>query len=103
MLAGLALSFTISLAFTATLLILWVIACIYNIPPSRSKDLPYLDVLSESVNNPLRMLAGWYLTGTQALPPVSLLISCWMVGCYFVGLKRFAEYRQIFLPTVSLG
>ena len=95
MLAGIALSFTISLAFTATMLILWVMACIYNIPPSRSKDLPYLDVLSESVNNPLRMLAGWYLTGTQAVPPVSLLISYWMVGCYFMGLKRFAEYRDI--------
>ncbi len=95
MLAGLALSFTISFAFAATMLILWVMACIYNIPPSRSKDLPYLDVLSESVNNPLRMMAGWYLTGTQALPPASLLISYWMVGCYFMALKRFAEYRDI--------
>ena len=95
MLAGLALSFTISLTFAAIMLALWVMACIYNIPPSRTKDLPYLDVLSESVNNPLRMLAGWYLTGTQALPPTSLLISYWMVGCYFMGLKRFAEYRDI--------
>ena len=39
--------------------VLWVMGCIYNIPPVRSKDLPYLDVLSEAVNNPLRMLAGW--------------------------------------------
>ncbi|MDQ2900057.1 MAG: UbiA prenyltransferase family protein [Acidobacteriota bacterium] len=95
MLAGMALSFYISLPFAATMLVLWVMGCVYNIPPSRSKDLPYLDVLSESVNNPLRMLAGWYLTGTHAIPPTSLLISYWMVGCYFMAIKRYAEYRDI--------
>jgi decaprenyl-phosphate phosphoribosyltransferase len=47
------------------------------------------------VNNPLRMLAGWYMAGTAILPPSSLLISYWMVGCYFMAIKRFAEYREI--------
>ncbi len=51
------------------MLALWVMGCIYNIPPIRSKDLPYFDVLSESINNPLRMLAGWYMTGTTAFAP----------------------------------
>jgi hypothetical protein len=29
------------------------------------------------------------------LPPTSLLISYWMIGCYFMAIKRFAEYRDI--------
>ena len=34
---------------------------VYNVKPLRSKDLPIFDVLSESVNNPIRFLIGWYL------------------------------------------
>jgi 4-hydroxybenzoate polyprenyltransferase len=41
------------------------------------------------------MLAGWYITGTAVLPPGSLLMSYWMVGCYFMAIKRFAEYKEI--------
>jgi hypothetical protein len=39
-------------AAAATLLGLWVMGCVYNIPPVRSKDLPYIDVLTEAINNP---------------------------------------------------
>jgi 4-hydroxybenzoate polyprenyltransferase len=92
---GLALGWRVSMPFTATLVVLWVMGCFYNIPPARTKDVPYLDVLSESVNNPLRMLAGWYLTGSQVIPSASLLMSYWMVGCYFMALKRFAEFHEI--------
>jgi 4-hydroxybenzoate polyprenyltransferase len=95
MVAGLLLGIMVSNAFAATMLVLWLMGCVYNIPPIRTKDLPYLDVLSESVNNPLRMLAGWYMAGTTAIPPSSLLISYWMIGCYFMAIKRFAEYREI--------
>jgi 4-hydroxybenzoate polyprenyltransferase len=94
MAAGMLLSLRFSTGFTVSLGALWVMGCIYNIPPLRSKDLPYLDVLSEAVNNPLRMLIGWYLTGTLAVPSASLLISYWMIGCYFMAIKRFAEYRE---------
>jgi decaprenyl-phosphate phosphoribosyltransferase len=93
--AGLALGWRVSPAFTATLVALWAAGCAYNVPPLRTKDVPYLDVLSEAVNNPLRMLAGWYLTGTSAVPITSLLISYWMVGCYVMGIKRYAEYREL--------
>lgn len=92
---GIGISFPINVQFGLTMVGLWVMGCLYNIPPIRSKDKPYLDVLSESINNPLRMLAGWYMTGTTELPPTSLLISYWMVGCYFMALKRYAEYRDI--------
>jgi hypothetical protein len=55
----------------------------------------YLDVLTESINNPLRFCLGWYSVTTILLPPTSLLISYWMLGCFFMTLKRFSEYRQI--------
>jgi decaprenyl-phosphate phosphoribosyltransferase len=101
MLAGMGIAFTVSKNFAITLTILWIMGCLYNIPPIRSKDLPYLDVLTESVNNPLRMLAGWYLTETRILPPSSLLISYWMIGCYFMAIKRWSEYRDIGDPVIS--
>lgn len=95
MLAGIALARTITLGFTLSALALWVMGCIYNIAPIRSKDLPYVDVLSESINNPLRLSLGWYMVSATMLPPVSLLLSYWMLGAYFMALKRFSEYRQI--------
>lgn len=92
---GLIAGLAVSLQLASTLAMLWVMGCVYNLPPARSKDVPYLDVLSESINNPLRMLAGWYISGTQLVPSVSLLASYWMVGAYFMALKRFAEYRDL--------
>jgi decaprenyl-phosphate phosphoribosyltransferase len=92
MIVGVGLGLTISIPFAATMFVLWIMGCVYNIPPLRSKDLPYLDVLSEAINNPLRMLAGWFIVST-AIPPASLLLSYWMVGCYFMAIKRFAELR----------
>ena len=95
MIAGLIVGLAVSRAFTLTLIALWLMGCIYNIPPIRSKNLPYADTISEGINNPLRMLAGWYLTGTTLIAPVSLLLSYWMIGCYFMAIKRFAEFRDI--------
>ena len=97
MLIGVGIGLMVSRPFALTVFILWVMGCIYNIPPIRSKDVPYIDVLSEAVNNPLRMLAGWFIgsAGTGTFAPGSLLLSYWMVGCYFMALKRYAEYREI--------
>jgi decaprenyl-phosphate phosphoribosyltransferase len=92
---GVALGLLVSKAFAITVFLLWVMGCIYNIPPIRSKDVPYIDVLSEAVNNPLRMLAGWFIGSTMSIAPASLLLSYWMVGCYFMAIKRYAEYREI--------
>lgn len=101
MAAGVALGLLVSVAFTMTVLVLWLMGNVYNVRPVRSKDVPYLDVLSEAVNNPLRFLAGWFIVGPSTVPPVSLLMSYWMVGCYFMAIKRFAEYRDIASPEVA--
>jgi 4-hydroxybenzoate polyprenyltransferase len=47
------------------------------------------------VNNPLRMLLGWYAVTSVLVPPISLLIAYWMIGCYFMALKRFSELNEI--------
>ncbi|MFT3925223.1 MAG: UbiA prenyltransferase family protein [Myxococcales bacterium] len=99
MVIGVGIGYMINTAFALTVLVLWIMGCIYNIPPVRSKDVPYLDVLSEAVNNPLRMLAGWFIVGTDSVAPASLLLSYWMVGCYFMAMKRFAEYRDLGDPA----
>jgi 4-hydroxybenzoate polyprenyltransferase len=93
--AGLAMASLINWPFFWSAASLLVMGCIYNIPPIRSKDLPYLDVLSESVNNPIRLLLGWFAIAPLDIPPASLLIAYWMIGAFFMASKRFAEYRSI--------
>ncbi len=92
---GLALAWTLGKPFFYSALALWIMGCCYNIPPVRTKEKPYLDVLSESVNNPLRLLLGWFATGTDYWPPLSLVIAYWMIGAFFMAIKRYAEYRRI--------
>ena len=65
----------------------------YNIPPIRTKDRVYLDVLSEAVNSPIRLTLGWAMIDSTTLPPGSLLLAFWMGGAYLMGVKRFAEQR----------
>jgi 4-hydroxybenzoate polyprenyltransferase len=92
---GMALALRITIPFALSLLALWFMAVVYNVPPMRSKDQPYVDVLSEAINNPLRMLAGWFIVTTATTAPASLLLSYWMIGCYFMALKRYAELMSI--------
>ena len=96
---GAALAWQVNQAFFLTALSLLGMGVIYNVPPIRSKNLPYLDVISESVNNPIRLVLGWFVVSTSMVPPVSLLISYWMVGAFFMATKRFAEYRSIGDPA----
>ncbi|MGB6973240.1 MAG: UbiA family prenyltransferase [Terracidiphilus sp.] len=103
MLAGLALALLLTRGFFLSALALWIMGCVYNIAPIRSKDLPYIDVLSESINNPLRFCLGWYMVTAAMLPPVSPLLSYWLLGAYFMGLKRFSEYRQIADHTLAVS
>lgn len=93
--AGLCLAFQIGVTFGLAALSLWTMALIYNVPPVRTKEVAYLDVLTESVNNPIRLLLGWFALLSDRLPPVSLLLSYWAVGAFFMAAKRFAELRTI--------
>ena len=68
---------------------------IYNVKPLRSKDYAYVDVLTESVNNPLRLMIGWAMVDPSTLPPSSILIGYWLGGAFLMGAKRLSEYREI--------
>jgi 4-hydroxybenzoate polyprenyltransferase len=92
---GAALGLLINVNFVVVLMALWFMGLVYNVPPLRLKDWPYLDVLTESVNNPIRLLLGWFVVSPRIMPPISLLVSYWMVGAFFMASKRFAEYRMI--------
>jgi decaprenyl-phosphate phosphoribosyltransferase len=98
---GLGMSAVLNSAFFFSALALLVMGMVYNVPPVRSKDLPYLDVVSESVNNPLRLLLGWFAVAPHEFPPVSLLIAYWMIGAFFMATKRFAEYRSLGDPRTA--
>ncbi len=63
---------------------------IYNIPPLRFKDVAVLDVITESVNNPIRFTGGWLLVSTQ-FPPWLLLITFWALGAFWMAGKRYGE------------
>lgn len=93
--AGFGLAVLINRPFASSCLALWVMGIAYNVRPLRTKDRPYLDVLSESVNNPIRLAMGWYAAGILTAPTLSVLSAYWMFGAFLMAAKRFAEYRHI--------
>jgi decaprenyl-phosphate phosphoribosyltransferase len=99
--AGVGLGLLVSRFFAATALALWGMGVVYNAWPTRTKDLPYLDVLSESINNPLRLMLGWFALITDRFPPMTLLLAYWMLGAFFMGTKRYAEYRDLGDPAIA--
>ena len=70
-------------------------ALLYNVRPLRTKERVYLDVLSEALNNPIRLTLGWAMVDPTTLPPSSLVIAYWMGGAFLMATKRFAEYRTV--------
>ena len=95
LLAGVALASLVSVYFLAAAVLLGIMGVVYNVHPFRSKDRAYLDVLSESINNPIRLLMGWFIVTHQPLPPSSLLVGYWMGGAFLMGVKRYAEFRYL--------
>jgi 4-hydroxybenzoate polyprenyltransferase len=90
---GLAASSSKTMLYTAVVFAAQGI--VYNVKPLRSKDYPYIDVLSESINNPLRLLIGWAMVDPLTLPPSSILTGYWLGGAFLMGAKRLSEYREI--------
>lgn len=84
--------------FMVFLIALLVMGVLYNVKPIRTKDRVYTDVLSESINNPLRLLLGWSAIVSGALPPSSALLAYWMGGAFLMAIKRYAEFRFIDNP-----
>jgi len=96
---GVILSLFVNTPFLVVELVLLFMGVVYNVKPVRTKDVVYLDVISESVNNMLRLLLGWFILTDALLPPSSILIGYWFAGAFLMATKRFAEYRMIGDPS----
>jgi len=95
---GLGLSLLLNKAFFLTEVWLLVMGVLYNVKPFRTKDIVYLDVLSESINNMIRLMLGWFIVCDSYYPPSSIMVGYWMGGAFLMAIKRYAEYRMIANP-----
>ena len=93
--AGLGIAASASVAMLVIAVAFAAQGVIYNVRPLRSKDYPYVDVLTESVNNPLRLMIGWAMVDPSTLPPSSIIVAYWLGGAFLMGTKRLSEYREI--------
>jgi len=98
---GIGLSIPVGKWFLIMEVWLLIMGVLYNVKPIRTKDIPYLDVLSESINNMIRLLLGWFIVTSMYQPPISILIGYWFAGAFLMATKRFAEYRMIGDPSVA--
>lgn len=96
---GLALAGKVGTLFLLVSIAFLLSGIVYNVRPLRSKDKAYLDVLTESINNPIRLMLGWTMLDHETLPPSSLLLAYWMGGAFLMGAKRLSEYREIAAGT----
>jgi 4-hydroxybenzoate polyprenyltransferase len=83
--------------FLAALLIMGVL---YNVRPSRLKDRIYMDVISESINNPIRLAIGWHSIMPDKPVPASAFLSFWGIGIFLMSLKRYSEMVVINNPEL---
>jgi len=92
---GIAAALCINRLFLVTTLVFILSGIVYNVKPLRLKDRAFLDVLVESINNPIRFMLGWAMLEAAYLPPSSLLLAYWLGGAFLMASKRLSEYRQI--------
>lgn len=79
-----------------SLALLLVSGILYNAKPFRFKDKPYLDFIFEAVNNPIRLMVGWYAVAQPSnLVPASIVSGFWFLGIFLMAAKRFGEIRFI--------
>jgi len=93
--SGLFLAYVASPYIFVPALALFIQGFLYNVKPFRTKDRIYIDVISESVNNPVRLLIGWAVVTSEVFPPFSVLFGYWMFGAFLMDIKRYAELRFI--------
>lgn len=93
--AGLACAWASSLTMLYVSIVFSLQGIVYNVKPFRSKDKAYTDVISESINNPLRLMIGWAVVDPSTLPPSSVILAYWCGGAFLMSAKRLSEYREI--------
>jgi decaprenyl-phosphate phosphoribosyltransferase len=97
--AGLVIAWFVGKLFVFFSVVLLIMGILYNVSPIRLKDRVFIDVLSESFNNPIRFFLGWHIVEKIYLPPSSILLAYWFGGAFLMAVKRYAEYKRIDDPT----
>jgi 4-hydroxybenzoate polyprenyltransferase len=90
--------------FALAAVALFVAGLLYNLPPLRLKDWPYLDAIVESLTNPIRIAIGWYalaLSVPVSPPSPYLLGAVWAFGAFLMTGKRLAELRLLGTGAIS--
>jgi 4-hydroxybenzoate polyprenyltransferase len=92
---------TLGGSFATVAVVFAVFGVIYNVRPIRAKDRAFLDVVVESVNNPLRFLFGWFAVTPHIAPPVSILLAYWFGGAFMMAIFLL-KYRIEYLVVIPL-
>jgi magnesium-transporting ATPase (P-type) len=46
-------------------------------------------------------MLGWFCVNQEHFPTLSLVLAYWMIGAFFMTVKRYAEYKKIDDPTLA--
>src|SRR5580698_9320670 len=92
---GVLAAHTLGYSFSMVAVVFAIFGVIYNVRPIRAKDRAFLDVIVESLNNPLRFLFGWFAVTPHVAPPASILLAYWFGGAFLMAAKRVSEHRAI--------
>lgn len=92
---GMALALKVNFVFAVVAVAFVVSGVTYNVQPFRTKDRVYLDVISEAINNPIRLVMGWTMVSSNTVPPLGLIIAYWAGGAFLMAAKRLSEFRFI--------
>lgn len=91
LMVGMAMAALVGMSFLTVAVIFQGMAMAYNVPPVRLKDLPYIDVLCEAANSPLRLLLGWVIVVPWTTPSCVVLLAFWSAGGWAMARKRLIE------------
>ncbi len=85
--------FFLSFIFSVVLVLLIAFGLAYNLKPLRTKDIPIVDVLWESLNGPIRVFIGWLVVSQSTIPPISFLMAFYFISVFLMSAKRISEFR----------
>ena len=92
---GMLAAHTLGYSFSSVAIVFAIFGVIYNVRPIRAKDRAFLDVIVESLNNPLRFLLGWFAVTPHVAPPASILLAYWFGGAFLMaGQARLGASRH---------
>lgn len=93
--AGLSIASLVNALFFLSAILFVLSGIFYNVPPFRTKDIVFVDVITESLNNPIRLLFGWSMISPNWLPPLSMMLCFLFGGAFLMAAKRLSEFRHI--------